>query len=185
MGRRAKNKQPPPGALPDATNKPEKRPVKRKAEEELERSHKKARQEKNAQAKLVKGVQLPAKKQKEPSHKSKVKEPTPEESDEDGWEGIADMPDLATSKKYVHAVLVCCLMDVDPSIIGLFLRKAIKGRVWKSWMRMTNLMKKMKCAHFFSSSHSCFVVLRSGIITRPDDLLQASRIDGLLCRRRS
>ena len=180
MGRRAKNKQPPPGPLPDATNKPEKRPVKRKAEEELERSHKKLKQEKNGQAKLVKEVQLPAKKQKELSRKSKAKEPTPEESDEDGWEGIADMPDLATSKKYVHAVFLYCLMGLDPSIIGLFLRKAIRakvGRVWKSWMKMTNLMKKMKCVQYFSSFHSCFVVLRSGIIIRPDDLLQVSRIN--------
>ena len=180
MGRRAKNKQPPPGPLPDATNKPEKRPVKRKAEEELERSHKKPKQEKNGQAELVKGVQLPTKKQKESLHKGKAKEPTPEESDEDGWEGIADMPDLATSKKYVQPVFLYCLMSVDPSIIGPFLRKAIKakvGRVWKSWMRMTNLMKKMKCVQYSSSFHSCLVVLTGGVIIRPDDLLQASRIN--------
>lgn len=106
MGRRAKNKQPPPGPLPDATNKPEKRPVKRKAEEELERSRKKPKQEKNVPAKPVKNTQLPAKKQKEPSYKRKAKEPTPEESDEDGWGGIADMPGLDTLKKYVHAVFV-------------------------------------------------------------------------------
>jgi len=108
MGRRAKNKQPPPGPLPDATNRPEKRPVKRKAEKELERSHKKPKQEKNVQAKPVKRAQLPATKQKEPSHKGKAKEPTPEESDEDGWGGIADMPALDTSKKYVHAVFAYC-----------------------------------------------------------------------------
>ena len=110
MGRRAKNKQPPPVPLPDATNKPEKRPVKRKAEEELERSHKKPKQERNVQAKPVKRVQLPAKKQKEPSQKGKAKEPTPEESKEDGWEGIANIPDLATSKKYVYAVF-CILYN--------------------------------------------------------------------------
>ena len=104
MGRRAKNKQPPPVALPDATNKPEKRPTKRKAEEDLERSHKKPKQEKNAQAKPVKRVQLPATQQKGLSRKGKAKEPTPEESDEDGWEGIADTPTLATSKKYVHTI---------------------------------------------------------------------------------
>ena len=79
--------------------------MKRKAEEELERSHKKPKQEKNVQAKPVKRAQLPAKKQKEASHKSKAKEPTPEESDEYGWGGIADMPGLDTSKKYVHAIL--------------------------------------------------------------------------------
>jgi hypothetical protein len=114
MGRRAKNKQQPPEPLPDATNKPDKRPAKRKAEEELERSHKKPRQEKNVQAKPVKGVQLPAKKQKEPSHKGKATKPTPEESDEDGWEGIAGVPDLSTSRKYVHAVCVFYLMELTP-----------------------------------------------------------------------
>jgi hypothetical protein len=109
MGRRAKNKQAPPVPLPDATNKPEKRPVKRKAEEDLERSHKKPKQEKNVQAKSIKRVQLPAKKQKESSQKGKAKEPTPEESDEDGWGGIADIPDLATSKRFVHAVF--CILS--------------------------------------------------------------------------
>ena len=79
-------------------------------------------------------------------------------------------------------------MSVDPSIVGLCLRKAIKakvGRVWKSWMRMTNLVKTMKCVHSFSSFHSCFAVLRNGIIVRADNLLQASGIDGSLCGRRS
>ncbi len=46
-------------------------------------------------------------------------------------------------------------------------------------------MKKTKCMHSFSSFHSCFAVLINDIIIRPDDLLQVSRIDGSLCRRRS
>ena len=185
MGRRAKNKQAPPGPLPDATNKPDKRPTKRKAEEELERSRKKPKQEMKAQSKPVKAekmVRLPAKKQKESSKKGKAKELTPEESDKDEWEGVPDVPDLTTSKRFVH--FVHCLMGVDPSIVGLFLPKASKarvGRVWKTWTRTMNSTKKRKkCAHSFSRLHPYFVVLRSSKITRADDLLQASWVDGTL-----
>ena len=189
MGRRAKNKQSPPEPLPDATNKPDKRPTKRKAEEELERSRKKPKQEMKAQSKPVKAekmVELPAKKQKESSKKGKAKGPTPEGGDEDGWDGVADVPDLASSKRHVHLVLVHYLMGVDPSIVGLCLPKATKarvGKVWKTWTTMTNLTKKRKkCAHSFSWSRSYFVVLRSGKIPRADDLLQASWVDRPLYR---
>ena len=168
MGRRAKNKQSPPVPLPDATNKPDKRPTKRKAEEELERSRKKPKQAVMAQSEPVKAekmVELSAKKKKESSKKSKAKEPTPEESDKDGWEGVVNVPHLANSKRYVHFVLVHYLMGVDPSIADLCLPKATKakvGKVWMTWMRMTNLRKRKKCAHSFSWSRSYFVVLRSG-----------------------
>jgi len=134
MGRRAKHKQAAPEPLPDATNKPDKRPAKRKAEEELERSRKKPKQEKEVQAKPVKTEKRAkslVKKQTESSQKGEAKELTPEESDEDGWEGIADRADLATSKKYVHDVLTHCLMGVDPSIVGLCLPKATKARLTK------------------------------------------------------
>jgi len=188
MGRRAKTKQPPPEPLPDATNIPDRRPSKRKAEEELERLHKKPKQEKNVQAKPVKRVKMPAKKQKEPSHKGNAKGPTPEESDDDGLEGVADVPDLATSKKYSHTVFLYCIIGVDPSIVGPCLPKATKARVrrvWKSWMRTMNLTKKMKCAHSFSWFHFIFCCAEKRYFIRADDLLQASRIEQSLCRERS
>jgi hypothetical protein len=136
MGRRAKTKQPPPEPLPGATNKTDKRPAKRKAEEELKRSRKKPKQEEKVQARPVKAekrVQLPAKEQTESSTKGKANQPTPEESDEDGWDGGAGAEDLATSKTYVDVVIIHCFMGVDPSIVGHCSPKAMKARAGRDW----------------------------------------------------